>query len=102
MSGTWDDPKRKAEVDLIFLDIEKRIEEIRATRGKINQQAAETDLSRVDLLLRRQQVFWETPKAILLVVATTAGVVGAIAGTLGYKIGATPPAPIVIQMPVSR
>ena len=99
MSSFADDPQRKAEVDLIFLNIEKTIEEIRATRGQILQQAADTDLSRADIVLRRKQAFWETPKAILLVVATTAAIVGGLAGALGYKIGTTPAAPIVIQMP---
>jgi hypothetical protein len=42
---------------------------------------------------------WETPRAILLIVATTAAIVGGLAGALGYKIGTTPAAPIVIQMP---
>lgn len=59
---------------------------------------ADTDLQRelleMDVQLRRKQVFWETPKAILLIVATTA----TIAGLLGYKFGSTPPQPIVIQL----
>lgn len=53
------------------------------------------ELRRLDILLRRKQVFWETPRGILLVVATTA----AVAGLLGFKIGQTPPQPIVIQIP---
>jgi hypothetical protein len=44
------------------------------------------ELLEMDIKLRRKQVFWETPKAILLIVATTA----TIAGLLGYKIGSTP------------
>jgi hypothetical protein len=52
------------------------------------------ELTRLDILLRRKQVFWETPKGVLLVVATTA----ALAGVLGFKIGQTPPAPIIIEL----
>lgn len=43
-------------------------------------------LLELDVLLRRKQSFWETPRAILLIVATTA----AVAGLLGWKIGSTP------------
>jgi hypothetical protein len=45
-----------------------------------------------DLDLKRKQSFWETPKAIAIIVGATA----AIAGVLGYKIGSTPPAPTQI------
>jgi hypothetical protein len=37
---------------------------------------------------------WETPRAVLLIVATTA----VVAGVLGWKIGQTQPAPIVVQV----
>lgn len=50
-------------------------------------------LLELDILLRRKQSFWETPKGVLLVAATAA----AIAGVLGWKIGQTPPPPIVVQ-----
>jgi hypothetical protein len=52
------------------------------------------ELTRLDILLRRKQVFWETPKGVLLVVATTA----ALAGVLGFKIGQMPSAPIIIEL----
>ena len=57
------------------------------------------ELVRLDILLRRKQVFWETPRAVLLIVAATAAVTGAMAGAIGFKIGQTPPQPIVIQLP---
>jgi hypothetical protein len=50
-----------------------------------------SELLRLDVLLRRKQTFWETPRAILLIVATTAALIGAGAGFLGYKIGSAPP-----------
>jgi len=60
----------------------------------IDDAPLKRQLLELDILLRRKQTFWETPRAILLIVATTA----AVAGILGWKIGATPPAPIVIQL----
>ena len=56
------------------------------------------ELLRLDILLRRKQIFWETPRAILLIVATTAAIIGAGAGFIGFKIGQSPPTPIVIQV----
>jgi hypothetical protein len=55
------------------------------------------ELLRLDILLRRKQVFWETPKGVLLIAATAAALAGVVAGTLGFKLGQTPPAPIVIE-----
>jgi hypothetical protein len=60
----------------------------------MTDDALQGELLRLDVLLRRKQVFWETPRAILLIVATTA----AIAGVLGFKLGQTPPAPIIIHL----
>ncbi len=62
-----------------------------------NDSEAQKELRRLDILLRRKQIFWETPRGLLLVVATTA----AVAGILGFKIGQNPPPPqpIIIQMP---
>lgn len=52
----------------------------------ISDEGLERELRRLDVLLRRKQVFWETPRAVLLIVATTA----AIAGVLGWRIGSAP------------
>lgn len=59
-----------------------------------NDHGLRQELLRLDILLRRKQVFSETPRALLLIVATTAAIAGATAG----KIGQTPPPPIVIQL----
>ena len=49
-----------------------------------------------DLSLRRRQDFWETPRNIILLVAATA----AIAGALGFKFGREPqPPPVIINLP---
>ena len=50
------------------------------------EQALRIAVMRADLNLKTKQSFWETPKAILLIIATTA----AIAGFLGFKIGSQP------------
>jgi hypothetical protein len=64
-----------------------------------NDDAAhKQELLRLDMLLRRKQVFWETPHAVLLVIATTAVIVGAAAGFVGFKIGQMPPPPIIIEL----
>jgi len=60
----------------------------------MTDDALQKELLRLDVLLRRKQVFWETPRGLLLVAATAA----AIAGILGFKLGQMPPAPIVIQL----
>jgi hypothetical protein len=67
------------------------------------EQLLKVALMRADLNLKMKQSFWETPKAILLIVATTAAIIGTLSGVLGYKIGNQPqppqPAPQVIFQP---
>ena len=53
----------------------------------------------------RLQSFWETPKALAIIIATTAEVSGTLAGLAGYKLGSSAPqtinvhldAPLVVQ-----
>ena len=48
-----------------------------------------------DVNLHRKQDIWEHPRNIAILV----GVVAAVAGTLGFKLGSTPPpAPVVIYL----
>jgi hypothetical protein len=51
--------------------------------------------------VRRKQGFWETPRNIAILLAATAAIFSAAAGSVGYKIGSTPTAPptIIINMP---
>jgi hypothetical protein len=44
------------------------------------------ELLRLDVLLRKKQAWWEHPRNFAVVL----GVIAAIAGIFGYKIGATP------------
>jgi hypothetical protein len=48
---------------------------------------------KVDLLLKRRQGFWETPRNLALIIAAVA----AIAGVIGFKLGSQPPQAIVVQ-----
>jgi hypothetical protein len=56
------------------------------------------ELLMADLNLRRKQDMWETPRNIAILAGTIAAIVAALAGSVGYKIGSTPPPPIVIQL----
>lgn len=53
-----------------------------------------SELLRLDVQLRRKQSFWETPRAILLIVATTA----ALFTVLGWRIGSAPPQEIIVHL----
>jgi len=41
---------------------------------------------KIDLLLKRRQSFWETPRNLALIIAAVA----AIAGVIGFKLGNAP------------
>jgi hypothetical protein len=77
--------------DELHLYIEEQLARIRQLNAdaerRIQEMAAAPKLFRVEV--------WK------IVVAGVAAV-GLLTGALGYKIGSTPPAPIVIQLPSSR
>lgn len=52
-----------------------------------------TAVMKVDLLLKRRQSFWETPRNLALIIAAVA----AIAGVIGFKLGNQPPQAIIVQ-----
>lgn len=56
----------------------------------------------MDVQLRRKQVAWETPRNIAILAGAVAALSGGVAGWIGYKVGSTPPAPIVIQLPAPK
>lgn len=65
------------------------------------------ELLEMDVRLRRQQVWWETPRNAAILAGAVIGISGAVAGLLGYKvgynIGSAPTAPpIIIQMPAQK
>jgi hypothetical protein len=71
----------------------------RTTKGRSKTMTDdEAELLTMDVELRRKQVAWETPRNIALLAGALAAIIGTAAGFIGYKIGMTPPAPIVIQM----
>ena len=53
-----------------------------------------SELLRLDVQLRRKQSFWETPRAILLIVATTAVLFTGV----GWRIGSAPPQQINVHL----
>lgn len=65
------------------------------------RQELKDQIMEADLALKKKQSFWETPKAVAIIVATTAAIFTAV----GYKIGSQPPqtinvhldAPLVVQ-----
>jgi hypothetical protein len=57
------------------------------------EQDLKLELLMLDIEMRRKQLFWETPRGILLVLATGA----AIGGLLGFKLGSQPPQAIIVQ-----
>lgn len=59
---------------------------------------SEADLKRLltetDILLKRKQAFWETPRNIAVLI----GVVAALAGALGFQVGSRPPQQIIVHL----
>jgi hypothetical protein len=51
-------------------------------------------LVQIDILLKRRQAFWETPRNLAVLI----GVVAALAGTLGFRLGSQPPQQIIVHM----
>jgi len=66
---------------------------------RLNEGRLKLELLKMDIELRRKQIAWETPRNIAILLGTMAAIFAAVFGVLGYKIGQTPPAPIVIQLP---
>jgi hypothetical protein len=56
-----------------------------------------SELLRLDVLLRRKQQWWEHPRNAAVVLGVFAALVAAVAGVTGFRLGASPPAPIVVQ-----
>jgi hypothetical protein len=58
--------------------------------ANIDEAALKRRLLELDVILCGKQIFWETPRAILLIVVTTAVVTATIAGVLSWKISSEP------------
>jgi hypothetical protein len=50
-------------------------------------------LVEIDILLKRRQAFWETPRNLAVLI----GVVAALAGTLGFQFGSRAPQQVVVH-----
>lgn len=62
------------------------------------EQRLKLELMQMDLNLKTKQAFWETPRNIAILLGTAIALTGALSGWLGFKLGQTPPAPIIIQL----
>lgn len=51
-------------------------------------------LVEIDILLKRRQAFWETPRNLAVLI----GVVAALAGTLGFQFGSRAPQQVVVHL----
>lgn len=56
------------------------------------------ELLRLDVLLRKKQAWWETPRNAAILLGVLAALVGAFAGVVGYKIGSAPPREIIVHL----
>lgn len=56
------------------------------------------ELLRLDILLRRTQSRWETPRNLAIIAGVIVALVGAVAGFTGYKIGSAPPPEIIVHL----
>jgi hypothetical protein len=54
------------------------------------RQELKDEILMADLLLKKRQGFWETPRNLVIIIGTFVAATAAIAGVLGYKIGQTP------------
>jgi len=53
---------------------------------------------KVDLLLKRRQAFWETPRNLAIILGVVVALVGTAAGIVGFQIGTRPPQTINVKL----
>jgi hypothetical protein len=70
--------------------------------ARIHQLNADADRKRQEWALAPGLYRFEFSKTLIAGLTALAVLVGLVAGLAGYKIGATPPAPIVIQLPAAK
>lgn len=65
---------------------------------RISVMQADLLSKQADTTLKTKQSYWETPKALAIIIGATAAVFSVMAGLAGYKLASTPPAQ-VFQLP---
>ena len=64
----------------------------------ITDAALKRALTEIDILLKRRQTFWETPRNLAIIVGVAVAVFGALAGVAGFQLGSRPPQQIIVHM----
>jgi hypothetical protein len=72
---------------------------VRAELARSDQLRADADRKRQEMALAPGLYRFEFSKTVIAGITALAVLVALVAGLAGYKIGSTPPAPIVIQVP---
>lgn len=55
-------------------------------------------LTEIDILLKRKQAFWETPRNLAIIVGVLVALAGTLAGFVGFQIGSRPPQTIIVHL----
>jgi hypothetical protein len=55
-------------------------------------------LTEIDIMLKRKQTFWETPRNLAIIGGVVVAIIGAVAGVLGFQLGSRPPQQIVVHL----
>jgi hypothetical protein len=72
---------------------------VRAELARSDQLRADADRKRQEIELAPGLYRLEFSKTLIAGMTALAVLVGLVAGLAGYRIGSTPPAPIIIQVP---
>jgi len=55
-------------------------------------------LVEIDILLKRKQSFWETPRNLAIIGGVLVALVTAVAGWAGFQLGSRPPQQIIVHL----
>jgi len=59
---------------------------------------SDDELLKLDILLRRKQLWWEHPRNAAIVLGAFAAFIAAIAGWAGFQLGSRPPQQIIVHL----
>lgn len=64
----------------------------------ISDEALKRALLEIDIVLKRRQAFWETPRNLAIVGGVVVALFSAVSGWIGFQIGARPPSQIIVHL----